>query len=165
MIIIDLSRYLPRELTLNLQDSTWYAPLIDFSVCFVEVKLVSPYRPVPFTERVTLRSPKTSRPASKLSLSNRSLNEGRDDCYGYCQVKLLDTSKYHCNKVLVIHVLENYKIHRCSCIIIYMLPIQCNWDVINKILVAIAVWKCHCNLIWFKHIFIALIYNINWNEA
>lgn len=47
----------------------------DFDLDDNEVKLVSPYRPVPFTERVTLRSPKTSRPASKLSLSNRSLNE------------------------------------------------------------------------------------------
>lgn len=47
----------------------------DFDLDDNEVKLVSPYRPVQFTERVTLRSPKTSRPASKLSLSNRSLNE------------------------------------------------------------------------------------------
>ncbi|XP_061165269.1 serine/threonine-protein kinase DCLK1-like isoform X1 [Saccostrea echinata] len=47
----------------------------DFDLDDNEVKLVSPYKPIPFTERVTLRSAKTSRPASKLSLSNRSLNE------------------------------------------------------------------------------------------
>ncbi|XP_048777484.2 serine/threonine-protein kinase DCLK1-like isoform X2 [Ostrea edulis] len=47
----------------------------DFDLDDSEVKLVSPYKSTIFTERVTLRSPKTSRPASKLSLSNRSLNE------------------------------------------------------------------------------------------